>query len=114
MASAWAGTPAPSKNVAQYILCLIRENNKKLCLRGQTDVYNSQMKPSVLRKITNPDKSNKSLWEIADSFKRNNKHFKNVDNPVLYSVLQHYGIRTCWLDIVDNIWVALWFGSHCM
>lgn len=83
-------------------------------LRGQSDVYNSQMKPSVLRKVKNPDTANKSLWEIADSFKRNNKHFKNVDNPVLYSVLQHYGIRTCWLDIVDNIWVALWFGSHCM
>lgn len=83
-------------------------------LRGQTDIYNSQMKPSVLRKITNPDRANKSLKEIADSFKRNNEHFKDVDDAVLYPILQHYGIHTHWLDIVDNIWVALWFGSHCM
>jgi hypothetical protein len=26
--------------------------------------------------------------------------------------LQHYGIRTRWIDVVDNIWVALWFACH--
>jgi len=25
-------------------------------------------------------------------------------------LLQHYGIRTRWLDVVDNVWVALWFA----
>lgn len=83
-------------------------------LRGQNDVYNSQMKPSILRNITNSNTANISLKEIADSFKRNNEHFKDVDDAVLYPILQHYGIHTHWLDIVDNIWVALWFGSHCM
>jgi FRG domain len=27
-------------------------------------------------------------------------------------MLQHYGLRTRWLDLVDNIWVALWFGCQ--
>jgi FRG domain len=27
-------------------------------------------------------------------------------------LLQHYGLRTRWLDVVDNIWVALWFACH--
>lgn len=27
-------------------------------------------------------------------------------------LLQHYGIRTRWLDVVDNLWVALWFACH--
>ena len=27
-------------------------------------------------------------------------------------LLQHYGIRTDWLDLVDNIFVALWFSNH--
>ena len=27
-------------------------------------------------------------------------------------LVQHYGIRTRWLDVVDNIWVALWFACH--
>lgn len=27
-------------------------------------------------------------------------------------LFQHYGISTTWLDVVDNIWVALWFACH--
>lgn len=27
-------------------------------------------------------------------------------------ILQHYGIKTPWLDLVDNLWVALWFACH--
>lgn len=27
-------------------------------------------------------------------------------------LLQHYGIATRWIDVVDNIWVALWFAAH--
>lgn len=27
-------------------------------------------------------------------------------------LLQHYGIRTRWLDVVDNLWIALWFACH--
>ncbi|MDM7829877.1 FRG domain-containing protein [Cellulomonas edaphi] len=27
-------------------------------------------------------------------------------------LLQHYGLRTRWLDVVDNLWVALWFACH--
>ncbi|GAA2074685.1 FRG domain-containing protein [Aeromicrobium tamlense] len=31
---------------------------------------------------------------------------------VVEPLLQHYGIRTRWLDVVDNIWIALWFACH--
>lgn len=27
-------------------------------------------------------------------------------------LLQHYGLKTTWLDLVDNVWVALWFACH--
>lgn len=27
-------------------------------------------------------------------------------------LLQHYGVNTRWIDVVDNIWVALWFACH--
>lgn len=27
-------------------------------------------------------------------------------------LLQHYGLKTRWLDVVDNIWIALWFACH--
>ncbi len=25
---------------------------------------------------------------------------------------QHYGVNTQWVDLVDNIWVAIWFGMQ--
>lgn len=27
-------------------------------------------------------------------------------------LLQHYGLKTRWIDVVDNIWIALWFACH--
>lgn len=27
-------------------------------------------------------------------------------------LLQHYGLQTRWLDVVDNVWIALWFACH--
>jgi hypothetical protein len=27
-------------------------------------------------------------------------------------LLQHYGLSTTWIDLVDNIWVALWFATN--
>ena len=37
---------------------------------------------------------------------------KQYPREVLEPMLQHYGIKTNWLDLVDNMWVALWFASH--
>ena len=31
---------------------------------------------------------------------------------VVEPLLQHYGLRTRWLDVVDNVWIALWFACH--
>jgi hypothetical protein len=30
------------------------------------------------------------------------------------ALLQHYGIKTPWVDLVDNVWVALWFATKRM
>ena len=27
-------------------------------------------------------------------------------------ILQHYGIQTPWIDLVDNIYIAIWFATH--
>ena len=31
---------------------------------------------------------------------------------ILEGLLQHYGIRTHFIDVVDNHWIALWFGLY--
>ncbi len=31
----------------------------------------------------------------------------------LSALLQHYGVKTTWVDVVDNLFVAVWFALHC-
>ncbi|QOD43688.1 FRG domain-containing protein [Clavibacter zhangzhiyongii] len=31
---------------------------------------------------------------------------------VMEPLLQHYGLNTRWMDVVDNIWIALWFACY--
>ena len=47
---------------------------------------------------------------VADAFP-DNARFRRPDLPAL---LQHYGFRTSWLDVVDNLWTAVWFATHSM
>ena len=37
-----------------------------------------------------------------------------MDNPrlVAEAMLQHYGYSTHFIDLVDNHWIALWFGLN--
>jgi hypothetical protein len=40
------------------------------------------------------------------------RFISNLEEIVREPILQHYGIGTRWIDLVDNLWVALWFGVH--
>ena len=31
---------------------------------------------------------------------------------MLEAIFQHYGLKTSYIDCVDNIWIALWFATH--
>ncbi|WP_152666724.1 FRG domain-containing protein [Arthrobacter sp. YC-RL1] len=37
---------------------------------------------------------------------------RGMRRAVTEPLLQHYGLRTRWVDLVDNVWVALWFACH--
>ena len=41
-----------------------------------------------------------------------NSIFENIKPVVHEPLFQHYGISTTWIDLVDNIWVALWFACY--
>ena len=45
---------------------------------------------------------------------RNKNLFKKTrwDRENLGAVLQHYGIKTPWLDVVSSLYVATWFATH--
>lgn len=82
-------------------------------LRGQTSLYSGNLPPSALRSPSINYAQRVSLYKkhINESLAQT-KNFKDRDNLIIEPMLQHYGIRTYWLDIVDNVWVALWFAVH--
>ena len=80
-------------------------------LRGQTSLYNGSLTPSALRGnrnrktgISEPLNYEKRIGDykhhIALSLKRT-KSFCDRDPDIMEPLLQHYGIKTYWLDIVD-------------
>jgi hypothetical protein len=109
-------------------------------LRGQTALYPT-LSPSLFRPDSiSPDMNRKnrariigSLAARAAAWNCDHKHHRVATCPEKASqprrseaqlvasgtpryavepLLQHYGIRTRWLDVVDNLWVALWFACH--
>ena len=77
-------------------------------------LYKCNLIPSIYR----PGKNGEKLTKINLFY----EHIKNVATKIaclsemptwkLTPLLQHYGFKTNWLDVVDNVWIALWFASH--
>lgn len=36
----------------------------------------------------------------------------DLDEYAKEPLLQHYGIHTRWIDLVNNLWIAIWFGIY--
>jgi hypothetical protein len=83
-----------------------------LLCRGQSKPT-SNMMPSLFREKNKGYPA--SLLREAEQLvveriqKSGLKRFKRHDLPPL---LQHYGVCTSWLDVVDNLFVAVWFATH--
>lgn len=86
--------------------------------RGENELHDN-LKPSLLRKSKKNYATNvHKLNEIKKRYV-NDKEFANfVKIPEINSthhfegMFQHYGIKTRFLDLVDNHWVALWMGLY--
>lgn len=87
---------------------------ERIFLRGQSQLYNT-LSPTLYRGITSAksqSKRHERLSKVILEFSSAGSLFNNVLDHAKEPLLQHYGIQTTWLDIVDNIWVALWFSLH--
>lgn len=80
--------------------------------RGQTDLYGGKMVPSLYRNVKNIPKIQSSFSRSIKSVKLDYRRIETFDRAILEPILQHYGLKTPWIDVVDNIWVALWFALH--
>lgn len=83
-------------------------------LRGQHSIYDTLI-PSIFRKVSNTSgfsRRNQHISHFVQECARKMKFIQELDELVREPVLQHYGIGTRWIDVVDNLWVAIWFGIH--
>lgn len=90
----------------------INNQGYNVYLRGQTDLYHGALVPSLYRGRTKLDTITQKYDRRINKLKSDIKSFNQYDRIVLEPLLQHYGIKTPYIDLVDNVWVALWFALH--
>lgn len=91
-----------------------KNESEGIYFRGQRKLYGSLI-PSLYRGVINPktqDKKHAALSSLVEEFTQSGNIFKCFGGYAHEPLLQHYGISTSWIDLVDNVWVALWFACH--
>lgn len=88
----------------------------KVFYRGQRNYHNRLLKPYAYRgKNPKHEEVDGEIKQWIHTIKQT-RLVKGLaaehSDEVVEALLQQYGGRTRWLDVVDNIWVALWFA--CM
>lgn len=89
----------------------INRKDGNVYYRGQSELHKS-IYPSIFRGTTNFDSRYKKYYAFIKSHIMKSRYVNYWDDDVVLPLLQHYGVKTDWLDIVDNLWVAIWFGLH--
>jgi len=87
----------------------------KVYFRGEKHFYRSTI-PSLFRDlhgdimneiVTRKQAYDDLVYSLPSLYKV--RRFEEDFRPLL----QHYGIKTDWVDLLDNVFVALWFSSNC-
>jgi FRG domain len=80
--------------------------------RGQQHLY-EKLTPSLYRglhTIGAASARHGALKKLLERIESEKQVLRDLPEYTIEPLLQHYGFRTRWLDIVDNIWIALWFA----
>ncbi len=101
-------------DLTQYIgfAKYINKGEYNVFLRGQPDLYSGKMIPSLYRGKTNLSTTTTKYGQRMNSLIKNCPVFSDYKRNIMEPMLQHYGVKTTYLDVVDNVWVALWFALH--
>lgn len=89
-------------------------NSEGVYFRGETKLHGS-LSPTLFRGVANQNGQTRRIMRLNEEIYKirvNNRIFSSFPELTHEPLLQHYGLRTSWLDLVDNVWVALWFACH--
>lgn len=106
-----------------YVKFIYRKE-KQIFYRGQTKLYNTgndddgfyMFQPSAFRGVKTQnvlEERRKEILKQIKEIRKANSIFENVkeyEDRVLEALMQQYCGVSSWIDVVDNIWVALWFA----
>ena len=105
----------PSTLAALFAYCSGRGPNSRIFLRGCAKNYSTTY-PSLFRGLPGgcPQDDRRRRWHayqqvLVNLRELNGGRWRRKD---LGAVLQHYGIKTPWLDVVRNLYTAIWFATH--
>ena len=105
----------PTTLAAFFAFCSGQSIDTRVFLRGCTENYGTAY-PSLFRCLPDDDvvRERTKRWS---AYKHLLSHIANLDGlrwrrTDLGAVLQHYGINTPWLDVVRNVYSAIWFATH--
>ncbi|MBF0190783.1 MAG: FRG domain-containing protein [Magnetococcales bacterium] len=93
---------------------IAEENKSSVFLRGQSTLYQS-FSPTLYRICKSEQcqqNQQNNINKYLDQLKSKNTIFSTFNSKAHEPLLQHYGIKTSWIDLVDNIWIALWFACN--
>lgn len=87
-------------------------NNAELVyFRGESKLYPS-LPPTAFRGVSTHRGASNAIGRIGSAVSNFSRPLEATGTYAHEALLQHYGLRTTWIDLVDNIWVALWFACH--
>ncbi|MDY1549853.1 FRG domain-containing protein [Luteibacter sahnii] len=87
------------------------KNAELVYFRGESKLYRT-LSPTALRGISSHRSVSKAIGRIHNAITQFSRPLKSTGSYAHEALLQHYGLKTTWIDLVDNIWVALWFACH--
>jgi hypothetical protein len=107
-------SPHALTQAAGYLKYIYGKNKKQIFFRGQSRLY-ATLSPTLFRDIKNQKAQSDRITALREACAEITKMvtlFDGVPFEAQEPLLQHYGLKTSWIDLVDNIWVALWFACH--
>ena len=97
-----------------YLKYSLGSHGKAVFFRGQTKNH-STLSPGLYRGCSQHHAQGRreaALKRLLADAASKSKLISKVAPDVREPLLQHYGLKTTWIDLVDNIWVALWVACH--
>lgn len=107
-------SPHALAQAAGYFKYMSGKNSASIFYRGQRQVYQS-LSPTLFRHVKGQKAQSDRIRAARETYHeiaRRNEIFDKVPSEAQEPILQHYGLKTSWLDLVDNVWIALWFACH--